>query len=146
MDHNPCREIKANFLMHFRNRANARIELINSMIKRVEEGVMTEEYQLTAEEYLESYQTWQDSTVWDSVRNDKQWAMNALLSEVGELAQLEEKRVRKGKEVTANMIADEMGDVLWNVSNILNIYGISMADVMEGNVVKIEKRLAKKDD
>ncbi len=101
-----------------------------------------EEYELSAEEYLESYQNWQDRVVWDNVGDDHAWAIVALTSEVGEIAQMYEKVVRKGNKYTKEEWMSELGDVLWNVSNLCNIHGLKLVDVLEYNVDKIEKRRA----
>lgn len=98
------------------------------------------EVNLTPEEYLKSYQEWQDSTIWKTVRGDEQWAIIALSSEVGELCQMLEKATRKGNKYTKEQIMDELGDVMWNVSNIANLYGFTLDEMMVYNVDKITKR------
>lgn len=102
-----------------------------------------EKIDITAEEYVDSYQRWVESCVWDTVKDDENWAILGLLSESGEVAQLREKYLRKQhltEEQYKFEMTSELGDVLWNVANICNRYGISFHDVMIGNVQKIEER------
>lgn len=93
-----------------------------------------------SDDYIDSYQRWQETTTWDSVKGDKLWAIIALNSEVGELSQLVEKSLRKGTVYHDDDIMSEVGDILWNVSNILNEYDLKLSDCMKFNIDKIERR------
>lgn len=93
-----------------------------------------------SDDYINSYQRWQDETVWPTVRDDILWAGTGLASEVGELCQLLEKQVRKGKQPSQSDVESELGDILWYVSNIANLYDLKLSEIMKNNIDKIERR------
>lgn len=94
---------------------------------------------------LDEYQQFVAKTVWSSVENDLQWAGNALGSEVGETLQILEKLTRKyGGEMTADIrahLSEELGDIIWNVTNIANILGLSLDEIIEDNISKLNLRI-----
>lgn len=66
-----------------------------------------------------------------------------LGGEVGEVLSLWSKSVRDGLEPEQfypNM-KKELGDVLWMVAGICTYYGMSMADVAEDNIKKLQSRM-----
>lgn len=92
------------------------------------------------DDYINSYQRWVDTCVWDTVKEDSRWATVALTSEVGEFAQMVEKAIRKGNKYSKEEINSELGDVLWHVCNLLTIHDITLSECMLYNISKIEAR------
>lgn len=107
---------------------------------------------------LNEYQEKAMSTCLPSCNNFAYMSLG-LVSEVGELAGKVAKAVRKeeitlfgndlycGKHITEDGGAElhkgligEIGDVLWFVSGICNVLGISLEDVAEANLAKLAER------
>ena len=107
---------------------------------------------------LNEYQEKAMSTCLPSCNNFAYMSLG-LVSEVGELAGKVAKAVRKeeitlfgndlycglktpedgGKELHKGLIG-ELGDVLWFVSGVCNVLGISLEDVAEANLAKLAER------
>jgi len=90
------------------------------------------------DDYINSYQRWVEETT--QLKGNKDWNLIALMSEVGEFCQLEEKCIRKGTQPTKEEYMSELGDVLWNVVSLCNMYGMSLSEVMKYNIDKVERR------
>ena len=107
---------------------------------------------------LNEYQEKAMSTCLPSCNNFAYMSLG-LVSEVGELAGKVAKAVRKeeitlfgndlycGKHISEdggaelhNGLIGEIGDVLWFVSGICNVLGISLEDVAEANLAKLAER------
>ena len=107
---------------------------------------------------LNEYQERAMSTCLPSCNNFAYMSLG-LVSEVGELAGKVAKAVRKeeitlfgndlycGKQITEDGGAElhkgligEIGDVLWFVSGICNVLGLSLEDVAEANLAKLAER------
>ena len=107
---------------------------------------------------LNEYQEKAMSTCLPSCNNFAYMSLG-LVSEVGELAGKVAKAVRKeeitlfgndlycGKHITEDGGAElhkgligELGDVLWFVSGICNVLGLSLEDVAEANLAKLAER------
>lgn len=69
-----------------------------------------------------------------------QYLLPGLAGEVGEICSLFAKSQRDGNTLDHSAVAKELGDVLWFVSTIAFYHGISLADVAEGNIKKLESR------
>lgn len=69
-----------------------------------------------------------------------QYLLPGLAGEVGELSSLFAKYQRDGTALDCSSIAKELGDILWFVSTIAFYYGISLADIAEANIEKLESR------
>lgn len=69
-----------------------------------------------------------------------QYLLPGLAGEVGELSSLFAKSQRDGGLLDHNSVAKELGDVLWFVSTIAFYHGISLADIAESNIKKLESR------
>jgi len=72
------------------------------------------------------------------------YVCQGLAGESGEILNQTKKIIRdddfeitKGK---ATKILDELGDVMWYASEICNILGVSLVDVMRGNMEKLKSR------
>ena len=107
---------------------------------------------------LNEYQKKAMSTCLPSCNNFSYMSLG-LVSEVGELAGKVAKAVRKeeitlfgndlycGKRITEdggkelhNGLIGEIGDVLWFVSGICEVLGLSLEDVAEANLAKLAER------
>jgi NTP pyrophosphatase (non-canonical NTP hydrolase) len=64
----------------------------------------------------------------------------ALAEEVGEVAALFAKAVRAEKPLSHESLKKELGDVLWNVANIAQLYGMTLEDVAITNITKLTER------
>ena len=79
----------------------------------------------------------------------KEIALLGLMGEVGELADVVKKETiykdmskftaKYGMSVNEK-IADEAGDVLWQLINVLNTYGLDVEQVIDANVKKLNER------
>lgn len=69
-----------------------------------------------------------------------QYLLPGLAGEVGELLSLFAKNTRDGGSLDYNLVEKELGDVLWFLSSIAFLHGISMADVAQKNILKLESR------
>lgn len=64
-----------------------------------------------------------------------------LAGEAGEFANLVKKRTAHGhKDITPELFADELGDVLWYVAEAAALIGLDLGDVAQQNVKKLRKR------
>lgn len=107
---------------------------------------------------LNEYQEKAMSTCLPSCNNFAYMSLG-LVSEVGELAGKVAKAVRKeeitlfgndlycGKRITEDSgweldkgLIGELGDVLWFVSGICNVLGLSLEDVADANLAKLAER------
>ncbi len=69
-----------------------------------------------------------------------QYLLPGLAGEVGELSSLFAKSQRDGNALDHASVTKELGDVLWFVSTIAFYYGISLADLADANIKKLESR------
>ena len=63
-----------------------------------------------------------------------------LCGEAGEVADIVKKSIFQGHHLDTEKIADELGDVLWYISLLCDGIGYTMHDVMQKNVLKLQKR------
>lgn len=72
-----------------------------------------------------------------------EYLTTALASEAGEVAGAYAKYVRGdfGPEELASRLEKELGDVLYNISEICNAYGWTFEDLMRENAFKLSRRL-----
>jgi NTP pyrophosphatase (non-canonical NTP hydrolase) len=63
-----------------------------------------------------------------------------LCGEAGEVAELVKKASWHGKPIDPDRLANELGDVLWYVSDLASHYGLSLSAIAEGNVEKLRRR------
>jgi NTP pyrophosphatase (non-canonical NTP hydrolase) len=64
----------------------------------------------------------------------------ALAEEVGEVAALFAKAQRKGTPISREQLLSELGDVLWNVSSLAEVSGMTLQDVAQYNLDKLMHR------
>ena len=79
----------------------------------------------------------------------KELAIIGVIGEVGELADIVKKEhiyddmsKFEGKYgmTVRQKIADECGDVLWQLVNLMNMYNLNIEDVLNENILKLNKR------
>ena len=63
-----------------------------------------------------------------------------LAGETGEVVDDIKKRVFHGRNIPMEHTAEELGDVLWYISNICTQYGLKLEDVAQRNVAKLMNR------
>lgn len=66
-------------------------------------------------------------------------ALWGLSSEVGEVCSLHQK-THQGHSLDAVALRKEIGDVLWMIAELCDVYNISMGAVAEENIAKLKKR------
>ncbi len=93
---------------------------------------------------LADYQDWVDSTCTERVKELQLiYPALGLAGETGEVIERIKKIVRDGRDVSfedREYLALELGDVLWYVCRIANVLQLSLEDVIQGNVEKLEYR------
>jgi NTP pyrophosphatase (non-canonical NTP hydrolase) len=67
-------------------------------------------------------------------------AAAGLAEEAGELLGLVRKRVFQQRESTPERFAEELGDVLWCAAVTADTLGLSLTDVAQANLRKLEQR------
>ena len=68
--------------------------------------------------------------------------MLGLMNEAGEVGGAYKKEIRDGVDNT-DLIIDEMGDVLWYLTRLCDIYNISLSELMVENINKLVGRMSK---
>nr|WP_302596960.1 nucleoside triphosphate pyrophosphohydrolase family protein [uncultured Cellulosilyticum sp.] len=63
-----------------------------------------------------------------------------LSGEAGEVVDIIKKHIYQGHELNKVRIKEELGDVMWYVSELCNAIGIKLSDVMETNIAKLKER------
>lgn len=91
-------------------------------------------------DYLDSYSRFVDDCQWKTIQDNPDWAIKALMSEVGEYSQMLEKAQRKGNKYTKEDYMSELGDIMWNLTNLCRLHDISLDELMEYNVQKLSAR------
>lgn len=91
---------------------------------------------------IDNYRNFQPKYAKYSKKDAKQYSVVGLAAEAGEVLGVYQKALRKGEEIPTDRIKDELGDVLWYVMAILNAYNLSLSEVLEYNMEKLDKRNA----
>ena len=92
---------------------------------------------------IKQYQKEVLRTVNQSIENDEEKLKNFSLGlggETGELLDLFKKYFYHGHKYDKNKIKKEMGDIMWYLCNIANIFKFDMEEIMELNINKLRKR------
>jgi len=63
-----------------------------------------------------------------------------LAGEAGEVVDYMKKVIGHGRELDRNHLVAELGDVIWYVSQLAHIYGITMSEIMLTNTAKLRER------
>lgn len=72
-------------------------------------------------------------------REQLEHALWGLSSEVGEVCSLHQK-THQGHPMDANALRKEIGDVLWMLAELCDVYGFTLEGVSEENIAKLRKR------
>jgi NTP pyrophosphatase (non-canonical NTP hydrolase) len=69
-----------------------------------------------------------------------------MMTEVGELVDVFKKNMAYGKEIDWVNVREELGDLMWYVSEFCNINGFYLEDILENNIEKLRTRYPEKFD
>jgi len=67
------------------------------------------------------------------------WALG-LCGETGEVVEIIKKATFHGYPLDVEKLEDELGDVLWYVTNLADSLGLDLGKIAEKNVAKLRKR------
>ena len=90
--------------------------------------------------------SYQEDAVSFAVFQNEAYPFLALCEEAGEVAGVFAKHIRKGGTVETLCaeqrikLADELGDVMWNIANCCELLGVSVEYVQWRNISKLSKR------
>ncbi|MBA3947185.1 MAG: nucleoside triphosphate pyrophosphohydrolase family protein [Herpetosiphonaceae bacterium] len=73
----------------------------------------------------------------------EQTLLNAVLGlngEAGEVADILKKHLHHSQPLDTDKLCDELGDVLWYVAQASDALGICLADIMQMNLDKLQRR------
>ena len=73
-------------------------------------------------------------------RKEKEYLMLGLMNEAGEVGGAYKKEIRDNIDNT-DLIIDEMGDVLWYLTRLCDVYNITLSELMVENINKLVGRM-----
>ena len=73
-------------------------------------------------------------------RKEKEYLMIGLMNEAGEVGGAFKKEIRDRVD-NKELIIDEMGDVLWYLTRLCDVYGVKISDLMVNNMDKLFSRM-----
>ena len=73
-------------------------------------------------------------------RREKEYLMLGLMNEAGEVGGAFKKEIRDRIDNT-DLIIDEMGDVLWYLTRLCDVYNIKLSELMVNNMDKLFHRM-----
>ena len=88
-------------------------------------------YQLDVLKYAPNYQHYMPNVLYAAI---------GMCGEAGEVSELVKKYAYHGHTIATEHLARELGDVLWYVSYMADLFGYSLGDIMEMNQDKLAKR------
>ena len=77
-------------------------------------------------------------------RREKEYLMIGLMNEAGEVGGAFKKEIRDHVDNT-ELILDEMGDVLWYLTRLCDVYDIKISELMVNNMDKLFNRMSKEE-
>lgn len=84
-----------------------------------------------------TYRTRNSDLVWeDQVAN----AALGISGEAGEAANVSKKHLFHGHDVDHEKMMEELGDTLWYLTWLANLYGYSLSEIAVGNIDKLRRR------
>lgn len=91
---------------------------------------------------LDDYQALASRTAGAGGSGDRRVIIAALglAGEAGEFANMVKKMTAHGHEIAPEMLADELGDILWYAAEAASAIGFSLGDIASENVEKLRKR------
>lgn len=91
----------------------------------------------------EIYQNWvwsnyhgKDLPVPEQVKNN----IFGLIGETGEVTDIAKKMYYIGRNISMAERVEELGDVLWHLTCLACIWGITLDEIMRTNIIKLERR------
>lgn len=92
--------------------------------------------------HLDEYQAAASRTSDITKDLDTRLSISALgvAGEAGEVADLIKKWLGHGHSRDIQALVKELGDVLWYVSDIASMHGLSLSEVAQANIEKLKKR------
>ena len=73
-------------------------------------------------------------------RREKEYLMLGLMNEAGEVGGAYKKEIRDRVDNT-DLIIDELGDVLWYLTRLCDVYDIKISELMVNNMDKLFNRM-----
>ena len=73
-------------------------------------------------------------------RREKEYLMLGLMNEAGEVGGAYKKEIRDRVDNT-DLIIDELGDVLWYLTRLCDVYNIQISELMVNNMDKLFNRM-----
>ena len=73
-------------------------------------------------------------------RREKEYLMIGLMNEAGEVGGAFKKEIRDRVD-NKDLIIDEMGDVLWYLTRLCDVYDIKISELMVNNIDKLLSRM-----
>ena len=73
-------------------------------------------------------------------RREKEYLMLGLMNEAGEVGGAFKKEIRDNVN-NEELIIDEMGDVLWYLTRLCDVYNIKISELMTNNISKLMERM-----
>ena len=73
-------------------------------------------------------------------RREKEYLMIGLMNEAGEVGGAFKKEIRDRVD-NKDLIIDEMGDVLWYLTRLCDVYDIKISELMVNNMDKLFNRM-----
>jgi NTP pyrophosphatase (non-canonical NTP hydrolase) len=92
---------------------------------------------------FEEYQQAARSTALYPAEHRVTYPALGLVGEAGEIANKIKKTLRGDKPIDRDMLADEIGDVLWYLAALANDLDLSLDDIARRNVEKLSDRKAR---
>jgi len=77
-------------------------------------------------------------------RREKEYLMIGLMNEAGEVGGAYKKEIRDRVDNT-ELIIDELGDVLWYLTRLCDVYGVEISELMVNNMDKLFNRMTKEE-
>tara|TARA_B100001094_G_scaffold187740_1_gene182009 strand:- start:1046 stop:1375 length:330 start_codon:yes stop_codon:yes gene_type:complete len=74
-------------------------------------------------------------------RREKEYLMIGLMNEAGEVGGAFKKEIRDRIDNT-DLIIDEMGDVLWYLTRLCDVYNVKISELMINNMDKLYNRMS----
>ena len=75
-------------------------------------------------------------------RREKEYLMIGLMNEAGEVGGAYKKEIRD-RVGNTDLIIDELGDVLWYLQRLCDVYDIKISELMVNNMDKLFNRMSK---
>ena len=88
----------------------------------------------------ETYKDFTRKTAKYPKRREKEYLMIGLMNEAGEVGGAFKKEIRD-RINNEDLIIDEMGDVLWYLTRLCDVYNIKISELMVNNMDKLFERM-----